>query len=1058
MFPSLYYFIFRNNRITKLLILIILALAVKPPISAQVQQYDNEYGSSLYFESQMLFDNKLIRESELRIIDLIDKFPNNPSYGKAELLRAKIDIISGNYEVSKSTLEQFVEKYPNSPLQSNALLQIALVLVEQQKWEQAQKYFEKALKRIDFEKRMRSDRNFFATLESEALFWQGISIYQQGRYYESIPSFNQLISKLPKSHLVDDSYFAMALVYEKNMEYDSAITNYNIIINQYPYSNSVLSSAIRSANNYILSRRASRALFDLENATSIYGHIQANDSIGKLYEKQTYLNYTIDEISYLKGEAYNIVGNYDQAIAEMTAFLETYSDTKLRSYFLYGIAWNYLNKSRWAEAISYYEQLIVEGNADKKIISLAEFYRAIAIAKSGKIEDAQKELLSLASRSDYPYIGMALLEVAQINYNSENYNEARKNLIRAEKETNSGRISARIHLLLGATYVQLKNYDAALFEFDKVSTIVQNSNILFFPEKKIFSSEILYRRAICYIQMNRYKQAIINLNQFIAEKPKGEKLSEALFWLAESYYRSDLLKNAQETYTNLTEQFPNYRREEVLYGLGWSYFRDKNFKKSIDYFGILTTEFPKSKFSVEALARLGDGFYLEKNYTKASEYYDKAAKLNPKSDEGQYAAYQLCHALYRNNQYSRALSALLDFVGKYPSSSFAPHAVYLMGWIKFSQKEYTDAINNYSYLIEAYPQSNLVPRAYYSIGDTYFNQGNYEKAISFYRKVVELFPSDPLAPEALKSTQYCYVALGRSEEAIALADQYIQSNPNSPVIEEFSFKKAEMFYTGQKFNDAITEYQKFLEKHPNSEFNPEAMFWMARSYQNLNEIDNAIATLKQLAKKYPKSDYAPRAMIEAAQLLRDRTFLMEADSIYQSVINNYPNTDFAAQSIYRRGDISLAFGDTLRTLDFYREVADKYPTNPYGLSARYRLGMYYRNTGKTDLALKEFEVLASLSEDSELAAESQYRVGELYLKLMKYDDAINAFNVVKDKYSTIEVWFPLSLLSLGETYEKKEDFAKAIDTYKGLIAINPDDDYSKTARTRLKNLTKKLER
>jgi len=1058
MFPSLYYFKYRKFGIYKLLFFLIFSSIQFIQVQAQVQKLDDNYGTSIYFESKKLFENKLIREAELRVIYIIENFPDNPSYGKAELLRAKIDIISGNYEVSKSTLERFVEKYPNSPLQSNALLQIALILVEQQKWEQALKYFDKAIKRIEFDKRMRSDPQYFAELEGEALFWQGISIYQQGRYFESIPSFKQLITNLPTSQLVDDSYFAIALVYEKNMEYDSAIANYNQIINNYPYSNSILSSIIRSANNYIMTRRASRALFDLENAISIYGHIQANDSIGQLYEPQTYINYTIDEISYLKGEAYNIVGNYDQAIAEMTAFLETYSDTKLRSYFLYGIAWNYLNKGMWAEAISYYEQLIVEGNADKKILSLAEFYRAVAVAKSGKVEEAQRELLALASRSDYPFVGMALLEVAQINYNAENYNEARKNLIRAEKEANSGRISARIHLLLGATYLQLKNYDAALFEFEKVATIVQNSSALMFPEKKMYSTEIMFRRAICYIQMNRYKQAITNLNQFIAEKPKGEKLSEALFWLAESYYRSDLLKNAQETYSNLLEQFPNYRREEVLYGLGWSYFRDKNFKKSIDYFGILTTEFPKSKYAVEALARLGDGFYLEKNYTKAIEYYEKAARLSPKSEEGQYAAYQLCHALYRNNQYAKALTALLDFVGKYPKSSFAPHAVYLMGWIKFSQKEYSDAINNYLYLIEAYPQSNLVPRAYYSIGDTYFNQGNYEKAIDYYRKVVELFPSDQLAPEALKSTQYCYVTLGRSDEAIALADQYIQSNPNSPIVEEFSFKKAEMFYTGQKYSDAITEYQKFLEKHPNSEFNPEAMYWMAKSYQNLNEIDNAIKTLKDLARKYPKSDYAPRALIEAAQMLRERTFLMEADSIYQSVIINFPNTDFEAQSIYRRGDIALALGDTTKTLKYYREVADKFPTNPYGLSARYRLGMYFRNTGKADSALKEFEVLTSLSEDQELSAESQYRVGEIYLKMNRYDDAINALNIVKDKYSTIEVWFPLSLLSLGEAYEKKEDFAKAIDTYKGLIAINPDDDYSKTARTRLKNLTKKLDK
>jgi regulator of sirC expression with transglutaminase-like and TPR domain len=45
---------------------------------------------------------------------------------------------------------------------------------------------------------------------------------------------------------------------------------------------------------------------------------------------------------------------------------------------------------------------------------------------------------------------------------------------------------------------------------------------------------------------------------------------------------------------------------------------------------------------------------------------------------------------------------------------------------------------------------------------------------------------------------------------------------------------------------------------------------------------------------------------------------------------------------------------------------------------------------------------------------------------------------------------------MGEAYEKMQDLPKAAEIYKALIAMNPDDDYAKTARNRLKTITKIL--
>jgi tol-pal system protein YbgF len=1054
---NFFYFQFPVKKLGNYVLTVLIGLLFSPCLFSQIQLFEINYGTSTFYEGQNLFQDKLLREAELKILKTIEKYPLNPSYGKAELLRANVDLISGNYEVSKNILEKFIEKYPNSPLISHALIQIAFINLQEGKFDIAQKYFEKTLEQINQEVNQRKKTEDYLELKEESLFWMGIAIYQQGKYYESMPPFRQLAAEFPNSKYSDDACFAVGLTYERNREYDSAIVNFNQIINNYPFSNSILAALVRSSNNYILLRKASRALFDLETASIITGHIDSKDSIGKLYQKQDYLLYPADEVNYLKGEAYNVVGNYSKAVATFKSFIETYNSSPLRTYFLLGLAWANLNLGNYPDALDNYEKVIASAKSDEKYLkNIAELNHAITFAKAGQIDESEKELGALVSRSDFPFVGIAMLELAQMNYSSENFNEAKKNLVRAEREDNSARISARIHLMLGATYLQLRNYNDALFEFDKVKTIVQNSDPIFLPEKDYFLSEILFKKAVCLIQTYRYAEAIQNLNNYLAGKVEPVRTNEAMFWLAESYYRSDLLKNAQKSYETLFADNPNFRKEEVLYGLGWSYFRDKNFKKSTEYFNLLSNDFPKSKFAVEVLARQADAYYLEKNYTQAANYYEKASKIAPKTEEGQYSAYQLCHALYRNSQYEKAVSSLMDFIAKYPNSNFSPNAVYLVGWIKFNQKQYTEAVNNFRYLIEAYSQSSLVPRAYYSIGDAFYNQQKFESAIEYYRKVVEHYPSDPLAPEALKSTQFCYVALGQQEKAIELADKYIESNPNSPFVEEFAYKKAEMFFSGQKYADAVTEYDKFLQKHPDSELNPEAMYWMGKSYKNMNETDKALLAFSKLSSKYPKSEFAPIALLEMAQIKMDKTFLQEAETIYSQIESAYPETEVAAQAGYKRAEIALTYGDTLKTLAIYKNVADKFPSNGYGLSSRYRVGMYYRNNSMYDSARKEFEILASISQDKDLTAESQYRVGELWMRMKNYEEAIKAFQIVKDKSSDVEVWFPLSLLNMGEAYEKINDLQKASEIYKALIAINPDDDYAKTARNRLKTIQKIL--
>ena len=78
----------------------------------------------------------------------------------------------------------------------------------------------------------------------------------------------------------------------------------------------------------------------------------------------------------------------------------------------------------------------------------------------------------------------------------------------------------------------------------------------------------------------------------------------------------------------------------------------------------------------------------------------------------------------------------------------------------------------------------------------------------------------------------------------------------------------------------------------------------------------------------------------------------------------------------------------------------------------------------------------------------------MWMRDTNWTKAAEAFTVVREKYPGVESWYPLSLLNLGECYEKMNDTEKAKETYQALLTQHPDDEYGKTVKLRIKRLEK----
>ncbi len=1028
--------------------------------NAQILQPFESTPSLNYTQSKSVYDLGLIRFADFKL----ERLKNLSGYAaedKKLILEAEIEFENGSWDIAEQKLAHFIETRDNSPLQALASYQRAVINFVVKRYDRAEFYFDQARKLAEESAVLRNDPSYDQLVYS-SFYWRGVSFYNIGKLQEAKQSFELCQLKYPKNPMADDALFALGLIAEQTQKNDDAVAYYKKVRTLYPERNNYLICLAREASNYLVLRNPSSAMIQLERAESAWEQIQLQENRSKdstilyQYEKQSYIEEIPNLLLFLRAESSNLANNFAASISYYKNFIDRYLESPLLLNAKFGLGFAQLNKGELKDAIVNFNEVITKaGDKDWKTKAAAQLYRAIALKRSGDTEQAKKEFSALASINGFPYLSLALIELGQIYYEERDFLNSQKTLEKADREAQDPVSTVRAKILLGVSQMELTNWDKAVTEFREARTIAENTSQIVMPDRQLYIFETFLKEGIVQVQNQKSNEAINVLNNFISKAGKDPRKSEGIFWLAEAYYRSDLLTNAIETYESLyNSNSVNERKEEILYGLGWSYFRKKQFSKSSQYFDQLLKEFPNSKFGVEVLTRQGDGYYLEKNYSKAAESYTRAAKLRPDTEEGQYSAYQLCHALYRGNKLDQAVNSLLDFVRKYSKSQFAPNAMYLTGWIKFQQKKYKEAIENYNFLIDAYPQSGLIARTHYAIGDAYFNQENYEKATISYKVVIDNYPSSDIAPEAMRGVQQCLELTGREEEAVQILNNYTEKNADSPFYREFKEKAASILFDNRKYKDAISEYENMINKTPDSPKNVESIYWIGKSYVGMANYDEADKTFIKLIQKYPKSEQAPLALLERGLLKKKLNDAKAADEILLELSNKYPENIIASQAIFERAIMKYAIGDTAGSMSLYNELADKYDRSEYATESRYRVAKYLKNTGKLDSSKAQFEKLANVVSNQDLSAEARYRIGEIEVSRGNLDSALANFDIVKEKFSGIEDWFSLSMLAMAEIYEKQSNTAKAIECYNIILSLRPEDDFGKTAKQRIKTLKK----
>ncbi len=1031
--------------------LFVLAASALPGLAQTVATLPSSL-SAKHEEAHKLYDEALVQRAFHELSQLESrKIP--AYYDEADYLKAMADLEAGNYNLAEAAFSEYDERHPGSGYGGLVAFHRAELSFRQSRWEEASDRF---LEAITLLKNSASSAQGADTLERSLLhqsqFWRANSLALLGKYEDAALCY-QACAADSSQQFADNALYALGQLEEAHSRYTQAASYYRRIESNFNFSDVLIAAKVRHAQCLLYQRESSNAITQLASAENALHALRQSDSLHATTSSQL-LYHRESDIHFLRAEAENQLLQFEQAIDEYTLVLsDSASSPEVRKQSLLGRGWSYLNLQKWDDALRSYN-LVIDSipHSESQAESLARLYRCIALKKKGDRALATQELSVLSSSAAYSQVALALLELGQIYYEDAKYDAARRALERASHETPDIISSLRIHLLLGAVYVELQEFKKAVQSYQTAEIALKKAATLNATERDTYLAEIRLKHGIAAVEDFQYRDAMSYLNAFIASHTSDPRVDEALFWLCEAFYHAELMKNAVESYQKLIQNYgASKRREEAYYGLGWSYFRTRDFEKAQLTFSQMLSEFPQSRFAPDVYVRKGDALYLTKNYIEAAKAYKEAYKINPKEEQGQYAQFQIGQSLYRAKDYATATAQLRQFAKNFPKSVFADHALYTIAYIATLQEHHDEAIAGFQSMMSAYPQSELVPAAMFYIANSYYSKGDYESAIKEYRSLMETFRSSYYGIEALRGLQESLSVLGRNDEAIEVGKNYMASNPDGALREQINMKTIEIFLRKGDYPSAAKEYQDFLKKFPDSDYGAEALFLLAKSQMGMNDMEAALQSFSLLHARYPKSDFASQGLLQSALVHLSRSNLNSADSTFELVIHDYPQTELASRACYERAQMALIKSDTVRALALLHSSVD-INLGEYSYQSLYKLGMYYRSVMQNDSARQYFGKIGHYAENSSLAAEALYRIGESYFEEKNYQKAAESFESVKAHFDGVEDWYTLSLINLGECYDKLQNPSKAKEVYQTVIILHPADDYGKTAQSRLKRL------
>jgi tetratricopeptide (TPR) repeat protein len=423
---------------------------------------------------------------------------------------------------------------------------------------------------------------------------------------------------------------------------------------------------------------------------------------------------------------------------------------------------------------------------------------------------------------------------------------------------------------------------------------------------------------------------------------------------------------------------------------------------------------------LRGLGDLQSGAQSEDVLKRAIEQYEQIARLEPNNADNHI----LLGRLYRvANEMGKAENEFKTAVSLSPGSE---EAVSLLAYL------YNDEGNGKkaTEVLTAVPEADRTSKLYSALGFTYEQQHDYKNAVKAYRSAVDADKDNLEAMRGLAQN------LLNDNQPDAALDQYKTIVEADPHDAQSYMHMAELYRKTGNFDKAIESLKKADSEVQDS---LEVPYNMAVIYQAQGKYDEAAKILEQLIKKTEKPD----GKYNSGEKNNRGVFFERLGSVYRDENKTQPAVE-AFRHMLDLGDDS-AERAYQQIIDTYRDARDWKDATavaqeavnrlPNNRNLKLVLAGQLADSGQPDEALAQAKsLLKGNSEDREI----YLALAQMYSRLKRWPEAEEAINKAL-QLSTKPEEKQYVTFTLAAMYERQKKFDQAEDTFKHVIATDPNN-------------------
>ena len=627
---------------------------------------------------------------------------------------AKISYEIGNpYQSAPQVLAGYLEKYPNTGYKEEIETLLIDSYITSKNYKEALKLLEN---KNSFENKMAYQK---------VAFYRGLELYNEGNYQKAESLFDASLSE-PR----DPIFTSRATFWKAEADYN--LTNYD---------------------------------------DALVGF--------KQFQQQTEASSTpeIENIDYNLGYTYFKLKNYGKASEYFNRFVANKKDDKVRLNDAYlRLGDGYFVSSQYQSAVSAYEKAIKLNEIDS---DYPAFQKTISVGYTGQTSNKIKGLEDfIVAYPDSKLRDDALYELGNSYVKTNEVNKAMKAYNQLSSEYRMSSFVPKALLRQGLVYYNGSDNEQALTKFKKVAgdypgtpeavQAVSTARLIYIDLGRV-DEYARWVKQLDYVEVtdvdldnatyeaaekqyldNNTESAIKQFNGYLNQFPNGLHALQAHFYVAQLYYKKDLLENAAPHYKYVLDASQSEFTEEALSRLSQFYLERKSWNQAIPLLKRLEAEANYPQNIVFAQSNLMKAHYQLEDYTNAVSYAEKvlgSSKIDNKIKSDAHII--IARSAMKTGNEDRAKSAYAN-VERVATGETAAEALYFNAYFKNKEGRFEASNSSVQKLAKDfsgykyYSAKGLVLMAknYYALKDAF-------QATYILESVIQNFPEfDDVVSEA----------------------------------------------------------------------------------------------------------------------------------------------------------------------------------------------------------------------------------------------------------------------------------------------------------------------